>query len=146
MYTKIIVLLVFATIFTACKKETYSTKPIISIKSIASTSLFTGDKLDITLSFTDAEGDLTDSIWIQRLSKVCPVLGVVDTIGYKIPYYPAQKNQKGEIRFAIPYNSGKGSFSACFKTDTSTFLIWARDAAGNLSDTLTTPKIALINE
>ena len=63
MKTKILILLAIPFIFYACNKDTYTTKPQISMKSISSTLLKQGDILLFTIGFTDAEGDIQDTLW-----------------------------------------------------------------------------------
>ena len=69
MKTNIFLLLAIPVIFYGCTKETYTSKPQISIKSINSTTLSTGSLLLIDINFTDKEGDIQDTLWVQKVSK-----------------------------------------------------------------------------
>jgi hypothetical protein len=56
-------------LFGGCKKSaTYDTKPQINFKNINSTSLKTGDLLLFEINFTDKEGDIQDTLWVQKIS------------------------------------------------------------------------------
>ncbi len=68
MKTKILILLAIPVMFYACKKDTYQTKPQISIKTINRTTLTSGDVLLFDIEFTDAEGDIQDTLWVQKIS------------------------------------------------------------------------------
>ena len=141
MKTKIGILVLLGFAIIACNKGKYTTKPQISFKSISTTILTNpGDELTFNLTFTDKEGDLKDSIWIERHSKVCPDF-VNDTFIYKLPDFPSVSKQSGDISITFPYNTAKGISGCQNKTDTSYFRIYVRDNDGNVSDTLTSPDI-----
>ncbi|MFP5042329.1 hypothetical protein [Parasediminibacterium sp. JCM 36343] len=157
MRTKIALLLSFAIICNACNKDKYTDRPQLSFKSLpSSTTLDVPDAFTFVLGFTDKQGDI-DSIFIQRVSKVCPDSPVgafklkESTYQYPIPYFPATKNQAGDINLPFVYSStSKDStrivVDACInasgragKTDTSSFRFCLKDKAGHLSDTLKSP-------
>lgn len=141
-------------IFLGCKKENFSTRPHIEIKSISKTSLLFNDYLDVSLKFTDKEGDVQDSIWIERTSIECPFSDTTaepfgnQTFALQLPSFPKQKSLTGEINFKLRFGNTDNDtnriyLKACAITDTSTFKIWIRDNEGHYSDTVETPKIIL---
>jgi hypothetical protein len=93
MKTKILILLAIPVMFYACKKDTYTSKPQLSIKSINSTVLKQGDLLYFQIQFTDAEGDIQDTLWVQKVSRTCPTtFGVQFTSKNKVPDFTPTSN------------------------------------------------------
>lgn len=149
MKTKLLILGVIVTIFSACSKDTYTTKPQISIKSISSTTLSTGSVLLFQIHFTDKEGDIQDTLWIQKFSRVCPgTAGVQFTAASKVPDFTGTSNLEGILEIGFGYNAnvqGYNTISGCGnKTDTAYFKFWLKDKANNISDTITTENIVLL--
>ena len=149
MKTNIFLLLAIPVIFYGCTKETYTSKPQISIKSINSTTLSTGSLLLIDINFTDKEGDIQDTLWVQKVSKNCPTTPGVQYISKnKVPDFTPTPNLQGVLEIGYGYNaniSGYNTISGCGnKTDTAYFRFWLRDKANNVSDTLTSPNIILL--
>jgi hypothetical protein len=72
MKTKLLILLALPLLFYACKKDTYTTKPQISLKNNYNKELHTGDLLIFQVEFTDAEGDIQDTLFVQKVSRTCP--------------------------------------------------------------------------
>jgi len=72
MKTKLLIVAVIMFAISACKKDEFTSKPQLSFKSINTTSLNQGDVLTFNITFTDAEGDIQDTLWIQKVSKTCP--------------------------------------------------------------------------
>jgi hypothetical protein len=137
----------------ACNKDKYQTKPQISIKSTSTDVVPANSGLTIVLSYTDKEGDISDSLYIKkvRLNKtVVPTLR--DSLKYKIPDFPDYS--KGEITLALDYQNNLvsainpppivGSNPSKPQPDTLLFKFWIRDKAGHVSDTVTTDPITII--
>lgn len=160
MNAKIVLLLSFFIISTACNKGKYTSKPQLSLKELNSTKLsFSGDQLAFTFNFTDKEGDI-DSLLISRVSKVCS--DTADTryrlaktsFFYRIPPFTYTKFQSGELKVLFGYNTSDSnilSLSTCIdsntsaaKNDTSYFRFCLKDKEGNLSDTLQSPAIVFL--
>jgi hypothetical protein len=149
MKTKLLILFAIAVMFYACKKDTYTTKPQISIKSINSKELKQGELLIFSLSFTDAEGDIQDSIWVQKISRTCPTTSGAQFISKnRIPDFTPTSNLKGILEIGYAYNAnipGYSSMSGCgTKNDTCYFKFWMQDKQKNKSDTITTENIVLL--
>jgi len=149
MKTKILILLAIPVMFYACKKDTYLTKPQISIKSISSTTISPGALLTIELQFTDAEGDISDTLFIQKFSRVCPGQpGVQFSTRNKVPDFTPISNLKGILEIGYAYNAnipGKQTISSCgTKNDTAYFKFWLKDKGKNVSDTITSENIVLL--
>ncbi len=150
MKTKLWILLaIIPAFFYGCNKETFTSKPQLSIKSINSTTLKTGDLLLFDINFTDKEGDIQDTLWVQKFSRVCPnTPGVQFTSLNKVPNFTPTSNLDGVLEIGFGYNAnvqGYSTISGCgSKNDTAYFKFWLRDKAHNVSDTLTTQNIILL--
>ena len=53
--------------FLGCTKDKFTSAPQLKVKKVNTNTLYPGQSLEITLSFTDAEGDLKDSIYIGQV-------------------------------------------------------------------------------
>ncbi len=134
-------------LFSSCNKEKYATKPQLKYKSANKTVFRQGDVIVLTLSFTDAEGDLQDSIYVEKYVASC----VNSTFGrkFKLPDFPTAKNQKGEITITYGYNNNQNNLQQiltpqCNRNDTCIFKFVLKDKAQNKSDTAYSEKIVLI--
>jgi hypothetical protein len=107
--------------------------------------LANGQILRFTLSFTDAEGDLQDSLFIQKITPNCALSTFIDR--YPIPGFPTTKNQKGEIEVSYGYNVSNYPFiqtPQCAKNDTCYFRFVLKDKAQNVSDTISSEMIVIL--
>ncbi len=150
MKTKILILLAIPVMFYTCKKDTYTTKPQISVKSISSTTISQGQVLLFEIEFTDAEGDIQDTLFYQKYSRTCPSApGVQIPNGRsKVPDFTPTPDLKGVLEVGFGYNAnipGYPSISGCgTKNDTAYFKFWLKDKANNRSDTITSADIVLL--
>jgi hypothetical protein len=145
MHTKILIVFLIVTILASCKKDQYTTAPQLTFNSVNSTSLQKGNLLTFEIGFTDKEGDVQDTMWIQRISKICPS-DVSRTIPYPIPNFTAVSYLKGVFEVSYAYNlinAGYPVIGTCVasKNDTSYFRFWIKDLAGHTSDTISSPNI-----
>ena len=132
----------------SCDKDTFETKPAISVKSLSSTTVPNGGTFSFTLEYTDKEGDLNDSIFM-----VMHILNEnqrgepqeFTSLKYKIPDFP--NTRKGEITANFIVNAQNNANVAPLQVlltnqnDTVNFTIWVKDKAQNYSDTITTQNI-----
>lgn len=139
-------LLVFGCI--TCTKDTYNTKPTLTFESVNATVFPQPSVVEFKLQCTDKEGDVVDTIWVQRISKVgrCASLSNIDS--FLIPNFDPPKNVKADFIFTynygtiIPPNLGACSLS----DDTSYFRFWMHDRANHISDTVQSPDIVLLRQ
>ena len=97
-------------LFAGCKKNKFSTTPSLKFKSVNTTQLHNQELIKFTLSFTDAEGDLTDSIFVQEVVPDCANSNIAGL--FPLPVFPTSKDQKGDITVTFGYNfSGYTSVS-----------------------------------
>lgn len=154
MKAKLLLLLVSSVIFWACKKDKYATKPKIEMKSVDVREVTTSNGnctlIDIDFNVLDKEGDVTDSIFIQKkdaaIAFPCPG-NTFDNLNYAIPSYPSGTQK---VRFLVKFSTkqvdGYAGISGPFcspRKDTSVFKFWVKDKAGNISDTVTTNPVVI---
>ena len=136
----------------ACNKDKFQTKPQIEIKSINTTVVPVNGSLVITLTFTDKEGDVSDSLFVKKKRLNLTIVQTIrDSIRYKIPDFP--DHSKGEMQVTLDYQAIlsaitpppiPGSNPPRNQPDTLIVKFAVRDKAGNASDTLSTDKIVVI--
>lgn len=154
MKAKLLLLFILIGILAGCKKDRYKTVPQLKQKNIKvgqiTTVNGTGTAVEIEFEVTDKEGDVTDSIFMQKVDAAkipCPSNSILSNFNYKIPSYPTNSNQKTTfvVKFATISVAGYGLLGgpACSpRKDTSYFTFVVKDKAGNKSDTLKTSVIA----
>lgn len=127
----------------ACKKTKFATVPSLKYKSVNTKTLRNGETLKITLTFTDAEGDVIDTLLIQKVVRPCaanPRGGFKDST-HTLPTFPTARNQKGDI--VITYNYTDLN-PLCNRNDTAIFKFVLRDRANHFSDTAVSDPIVII--
>jgi len=138
-----VIIAILAVVIVACKKDQYTTNPQLSIKSIDKTVAPSRDSILFTLNFTDKEGDIKDTVFLQKKSKSCSDPGYDDPIRYPMPDdIQETRNMKGEIEIKLvplPICA-----DAPNRPDTCVFRFWMHDRAGNVSDTVVTPTIVIL--
>ncbi len=87
----------------SCGKDKFETKPQIKIVSVTDKHVPFNGGLDVTLEFTDKEGDVNDSLFIirERLNRRGPL--VRTALPYKIPTFP--NTSKGEFFVSLDYRT-----------------------------------------
>jgi hypothetical protein len=148
MKAKILILFVIAIITNSCNKGKYTDKPQLTFKSVNTGVLNPNQVITFDIEFTDAQGDVQDTLWVQKVTKNCKKSDFVS--GYRIPGFPATKNLKGVFEVSLAYGFGLGypamQEPACTnQNDTCVFNFWAKDLAGNKSDTLAGPTIIIVH-
>ena len=130
-------------LLSGCDKKKFGTTPSLTFKSVNTTQVANGQVLQFTLSFTDAEGDLTDSIFAEKIVPYCSRSSFSSF--YAIPPFPSGKNQEGEIIVTFGYNADpyQNISPHCEKNDTAVFRFALRDQALHVSDTVSSPPIIL---
>ncbi len=142
----VLISIILFTLFSACKKDKFATIPSLKFKSVNTTTLQTGQQIQFVLSFTDAEGDLTDKVFVEEIVPNCKLSSFKDT--YQVPSFPTSKNQKGDITVTFGYNTSNPGLAnispQCQRNDTAVFRFALTDAAMHTSDTVSSPPIILV--
>ncbi len=141
-----IILTIFIFLLAGCKKDKFSTIPQLKYKSVNTKKLSRGEVITFTLSFTDAEGDLTDSLFVQQFVRNCLASNLKRPL-YKLPEFPTSKNQEGEILVTYGYEvNGTVPLVSpkCNRNDTAIFRFVLKDKAQNKSDTVSSDPIIII--
>jgi len=153
MLKRYLPLILLLSLVVSCSKDKLNTKPSLSFKSINGNEFFPGGKVNITLSYTDKEGDLSKGVltYIRNRLNTRPITDpasnkLIDTVNSQLPEFP--KSATGEMNVLISYNflneeplPINDSANASRYNDTMVFKIFVKDVAGNVSDTVTTPQI-----
>jgi len=131
-------------LLTSCNKDKYTTAPQLKFKSVNTKGLHSGEVVTFTLSFTDAEGDLSDSLYVEQFEPRCVATRLARK--YKIPEFPTSKNQSGEILVTFGYNVPGAvplRTPQCNRNDTCTFRFVLKDKAQNKSDTVSSDPVII---
>jgi hypothetical protein len=138
-----ILISIFILFITSCNKNKYTSAPQLKYESVNTKKLSRGETLRITLSFTDAEGDLQDSIFVQKIVSKCRDNSNSSfTQLYKVPEFPAGKNQAGDIVISYGYTSINPICQS--RNDTAVFRFVLKDKQKNKSDTVTSEPIVIV--
>jgi hypothetical protein len=124
-----------------CKKDNFTTKPQLKIKSINFAEITGSQTLIFTIRITDKEGDFTSYFGVSTKTPNCPASDFIDSTIFKIPEdFITSKNNDGEIELALTKSQRHSNLcpgtGSTFKTDTTVFSFWTKDKAGNTSDTV----------
>ena len=146
-YTLLFSILVL--IISSCSKNKFSSTHSLKFKSVNTTQLHSQELITFTLSFTDAEGDFSDTstLYVQRVVPNC-----VNSNGDQflaLPSFPTSKNQKADINITLG-NKASSIYHDISpqcppQNDTATFRFVLKDNANHLSDTASSPTIIIYN-
>jgi hypothetical protein len=143
MTTKILLAAMMIGILFACSKNTYNTKPTLKIKSISKNVVEVGESLIVQLEVTDKEGDVTDTLYFQKVRiNQRKTFTIRDTLYFQIPDAPSSSD--GIIQLDLDYNNYLVSAETPTQNDTLLFRFALKDKADNVSDTVTTSEPIVI--
>jgi hypothetical protein len=126
----------------SCGKESFESKPTLSIKSVSGTRIPAGGDLQVTMQLTDKEGDFIDTIWVKKTTTRCTQSNFIDSFLYRIPTEtPRTRNFSADVIVSFSY--GVELQPRCPRNDTATFSFWMKDEKGNISDTAQTQQIII---
>ncbi|MEO6406912.1 MAG: hypothetical protein ABIY51_15160 [Ferruginibacter sp.] len=139
-----IFLIATTVMFSACKKDKYTTEPQISFKSVNpnATSIAIGSVIPvITFGITDAEGDIgfkkdVDTAFIYIKNNLT---GKSDSLAFPDLNTASKSNFKADVNVSIEtVLQCKSLPNGSEHTDTLYFDIYVKDFAGNKSNVITT--------
>lgn len=142
-YTILFSIFLFA-LLSGCSKDKFKTVPGLQFTSVNTTTLHNGELLQFTLAFTDAEGDITDSIFVQKIVADCANSNFGQL--FPIPDFPSTTNQKGDLIITFGFNASPYSQVApqCGRDETAVFRFVLRDKENHASDTISSPPITIV--
>src|SRR3954447_1267998 len=149
MSTKILVAFIAICFLGACSKDKYTTKPQLKYKGVNTKVLNRNQTLTFTLEVTDSQGDLQDSIWVEEVVRNCPSGGGVSR--YRMPAFSSVKNFKGDIEVCYSYGLNLSCPAIieprCLnRNDSATYRFWIRDRAKNVSDTISSEEVVIVQQ
>jgi hypothetical protein len=136
--------LFFIILVVACEKDSAGPKITFKLKSLNATTFSPGETVKFTFEFIP-KTTKKDTLFVARKFYTCSGTPP-DTLINPFPEF--DNTIKGELIFSFQYNSG-GFYNGCrigttAKTDSLNYKFWIKDADGNVSDTITSPKIILL--
>ncbi len=149
MKTKLLIVLIITGV-AACNKDKFNTKPSLEFKSVNSQVFQKGQIMEFVLKYTDKEGDIQDSLYLEEVTKdtFCPANNFVTY--YPMPAdVPEQSNAQGEIVIRYIYGVSLQyppiyTAAKCQRNDTCFFKFVLKDKANNTSDTAVSPQIVFV--
>lgn len=140
-----ILIAVVSLIFLGCTKDKYSTTPQLTYKSVNTDRLRPNQVIQFSLSFTDAEGDVIDTMYVQKVSLNCSASNFFERV--PIPNFVTNKNLKSDISVSYANGINNPPFttvaSRCSFNDTCYFRFMLKDKANNKSDTVRSETIVI---
>jgi hypothetical protein len=129
-------------IIVSCSKDTFQSKPQLTLKSVSSTVVPVNSGFEVTMRLTDKEGDFYDTIWVSKITTRCPTSNFADSLLYRVPGdAPRTSNFDGEVLVYFNYYDIQPQ---CIRPDTAVFSFWMKDKKGNKSDTVRTSPIIIL--
>lgn len=149
MITKILFTLIAFCFLIGCSKDSFTTKPQLKFKSVNTNVLSRNQSITFTLEVTDAEGDLQDTIWVEERVRNCAAGGGVSR--YPMPDLPQLKNLKGDIQVCYSYGINLGCPAIIEpkcrnRNDSATYRFWIQDKAKNVSDTVSSSEVVILQQ
>jgi hypothetical protein len=135
-------------ILASCNKDKFNTKPTLKFKEVNTKVLDKGNAIRFTLNVTDEEGDLTDSLFVFKVTRNCTNSN--STAKYNIPVFPTNKKLDVDIEVGFAYRNNTLGLPSikepqCVNRNDSCFFRFViRDKQGNVSDTVNSPEIVII--
>jgi hypothetical protein len=130
-------------VYTACKKDSLGTKPVLSFISYSSNPIIAAGGADVTFNIKDGDGDVENTFNFTAIYDRDPT----DT-NFAARQMPGLENFKGskldaEVVLHLLDNDLNVNAVPGLK-DSVHFLVYVIDNANNSSDTIATPKVQII--
>ena len=129
---------------TACKKDSMGTKPVISFTSYSSSPIHSSVGADLTFQVTDGDGDIENTLNFAAIYDTDPTDTAFD--GRPMPNLDAHKgsNLKAEVILHLTSTDFPQIGANPVAKDSVHYLVYIEDDAGNVSDTIVTPKVQVL--
>lgn len=139
LYLFVLTAIAISIMLASCNgKGSFPSTPDLKFKSISPNVAEAGKDtlISIICSFKDNEGDITGPVYYRQSN-----FPNFDSL-YSLPKLPQQPNMQGNI--ILQLHSNDIIFPISSGMDTVTYLLFIKDKAGHISDTVETSKIVLI--
>ncbi len=138
--------IIAATVLTACSKSKFTIAPQIDFKSVNDNDFSAGQIIDFEFEVRDKDGDIQDSLFMERSGSACAPLN--DVSSFLMPATLVKNDLKANISLVFIYKNPNGGINVPLvgcteKDDSTTFRFWIKDVAGHTSDTVKSPVIVL---
>jgi len=143
MKAKILIVAVCAILVVACSKDKYNTTPKLTFKNVNGDVFPQGANIRFTFEVTDKEGDIQDTMWLEKISYSCGEDGHILSPN-RVPDFTTRKDLQADIDINVLYGTDLGGCTG--KTDSCYFQFWIKDKEGHVSDTVQSPTLKLLNE
>jgi hypothetical protein len=162
MKAKVLIVFIAALVIVSCGKDVYTTSPHLTFTSVNGSVFPNGALIQFKLNVTDKQGDIQDSIFMQRITFVPACIGndstgndtAVKGNGFQMPQFTGNPDINASITLTFTNATSDGvdgSISPCTEgtsgeqiKDSCYFKFWMKDNAGNISDTVSSPTIVLL--
>jgi hypothetical protein len=146
MTAKILIAVTFCVLVFGCKKNDNKGKFGLKLLDVNGTTF--NDKGTIIFNFEinhPATETINDKLFIRRKFFTCPNSNSLDSVD--VPEYISTADLPINYELKFEFNGKSGVFSRLCsngaKTDSLFFTFWLKDKFGNLTDSVTSPKIIL---
>src|SRR5689334_1005939 len=102
----LILMIAVSVLMATCSKDKFTTKPKLELESINGDAFVSRSLLTFKFKLTDKEGDVNDTMWVQKVSLVCEEGNVGWPGAYKMPEFTTTKNLKVALDVNYCYNCG----------------------------------------
>jgi hypothetical protein len=148
MKKSLLFLVALVMLMVSCNKDKFKTEPQVEIKSIAPSTVFSGDQISMKGSYTDDEGDI-DSVFIIYKWYNGPLEVRHDTFRYAFAalHVPA-KTREADIHVDFEYNTNNNPnlvpiSGVSLRDTTATLGLILKDKAAHRSNYAESDKIRL---
>ena len=134
-------------IFLGCNKDTFSSTPKLTYKSVNTKTLGKNQILKFNLSFTDLEGDVIGKVFVDKISLTRNCISFSDS--FAVPNFPTSAKLSGDI--LVSYSNGLNNppytniAFGCSVNDSCYFRFMMKDKANHKSDTVRSETIIIVN-
>ncbi len=127
MKAKILIVAVSVLMGIACTKDKFNTTPKLTFKTVNGDNFPQGAPLRFTFEVTDKEGDIQDTMWLEKISYTCGADGYILSPNL-VPDFTSRKDlDSNQYRLSILLNGT--DFGGCTgRTDSCYFRFWIKDA------------------
>lgn len=138
--------IIVALVFVSCEKETAGAKIGLTLKSVNGTNFTLNQQVMFKFEFIP-KTEKADTLYVVRRFYTCSFIPRPDTLKAEFPEF--QNDGKAELEYAFVVGQGGFFNDICFngtsvrRTDSVNYVFWVKDKAGNVSDTVVSPKIIL---